>query len=45
MMVSYRHPRAHYPGGYWNRLLLGLPGQFDLCAVVQDSVEYKAAEA
>jgi hypothetical protein len=42
--LSYGHPRAHYPGGYRIRLLRGPPGLLDLCAMVQDGVERKAAE-
>jgi hypothetical protein len=42
--LSYGHPRAHYPGRYWNQLLCGPPRLLDLCYTVQDSVQYKAIE-
>jgi hypothetical protein len=40
--LSYGHPRAHYPQGYWNRLLRGPPGLLDLGFTVQDGVKHKA---
>jgi hypothetical protein len=38
------HPRAHYPGGYWFRLLRGPPALPDSWVTMQDNVERKATE-
>jgi hypothetical protein len=43
-VLLYGHPRAHYLGGYWNRLLHEPPRLLNLCATVQDGVERKEAE-
>jgi hypothetical protein len=42
MCLSYRHPWAHYSGGYWDRLLRGPMGLLDLGCTTPVGVKHKA---